>query len=251
LQVANPSELVRLTLTDRSGRSRGLPASVVTRIRDAGVFADVCGFVAPLSSVDIAGATTQRSTLAVTGNCFSMLGIHPLAGRLIEPTDDRRGAPGVAVVAYDIWDHEFAKRPLAEMDALTIDGVPSTIVGVTPKEFRGLLIGYPSHFIVPISQFVRSANPVTEVMARLKPDDTLQVAATELDARWSTLAVDIADWQQQRITVEDASTGVDYSLRSRFRMPLLVLFGVAGLVLVAACTNVASLLLARAVRYRR
>lgn len=65
------------------------------------------------------------------------------------------------------------------------------------------------------------------------------------------MAVDIADWQQHRLTVEDASTGVDYSLRSRFRMPLLVLLGVAGLVLMAACTNVTSLLLARAVRYQR
>lgn len=167
LQVANPSELVRVTLTDGFGRSRGLPASVVTRMRDAGIFADVCGFVAPLSSIEIAGATTQRSTLAVTGNCFSMLGMHPLAGRLIEATDDRRGAPGIAVVAYDIWDREFAKRPLEEVDALTINGVPSTIVGVTPKEFRGLLIGYPPHFIVPISQFASAANPVTEVMARL------------------------------------------------------------------------------------
>jgi ABC-type antimicrobial peptide transport system permease subunit len=83
------------------------------------------------------GVPQALSSIYVSGNYFSTLGVQPMAGRLLTPDDDRPESPAVAVIGYQFWQKYFGSDPSIVGSKLTINGLPFTLVGITPPGFFG------------------------------------------------------------------------------------------------------------------
>jgi macrolide transport system ATP-binding/permease protein len=201
----------------------------------------------------------------VSGNYFNGLGVLPAAGRLIAPDDDRAGAPAVAVISYTLSMARFGGPAAAPGQAILLDNIPFTVVGVTPPEFFGAdpnalpAVYLPLHANLLLLGEDRNAraeelyaNPGYDwvvPMARLRPG----VTATQAQAALSSSFVEwraATDPKRPReelptLVVKEGAGGLD-SLRRMYSRPLYLLLTLVGLILAIACANVANLLLARA-----
>jgi len=136
-----------------------------------------------------------------------------------------------------------------------VNGMPATIVGVTPKSYQGLLIGFRPQLWLPLAAERRGeGSPLLGVMARLKPGVTIEQARAEMRVldrfRIELLAQRSPNLRQLTIDLESARSGFAL-LRDRYAEPLLALAAIVGLLLLVACTNVAGILLARSTARRR
>ena len=92
-------------------------------------------------SRDGGAARRQRSARAtrygefVSGNSFETLGLRAYAGRLLQPSDDVKGAPPVAVLSFQAWEQELGRDPSVIGSSFIINGQPVTIVGIAPPGF--------------------------------------------------------------------------------------------------------------------
>jgi predicted permease len=269
LPVRAPERLLRvdsLDPADVSRQPRAIVGSIVDAIRDAHIFAGVCGFLAPLTTIDIGGRFASVSALTVSGDCFDTLGVGPALGRLLTPDDDREGAPKVIAISYDSWLQDFGGRPDVLGRTVGIEGEPFRIVGVMEKRFPGVLVGFPARVYLPLHQIklppsLSYASLGQYVFARLRDGDAASGVTARLDVEWPAWlaataparlsGADRERYLKRRPLVRSAATGIDYSLRARFGGPLMALVVIAALVLLVAAVNVANLLLARAADRRR
>jgi predicted permease len=202
---------------------------------------------------------------------FETLGVDAHLGRTLVSSDDVRGggAEGpVAVLSYDFWQRQFGGATDALGRTLALNGVPFTIVGVTPPAFSGLNVGRGIDVIVPLGSegLIAGANSGLDlggrnflsIMLRLRPGQTPEAATSLINSlrgqlRAATLPVVPAGmvdgYLRAPITLLPGSTGVS-QLRRQFEQPLWILMAVVALVLLIACANVANLLLARAAARR-
>jgi predicted permease len=212
------------------------------------------------------GETHYVEGLYVSGDFFRVLGVEPILGRLLTVEDDQRGcgSPGV-VLSEAFWKREYGGEASAIGRKILIEHHPFEIIGVTPASFYGLEVGRRFDVAVPIC-----ADPVIRgeqarvdvphewwlsVMGRLQPDWSIERASAQLAAvsRQIFEATAItrfgADEEKHYLTyhlgVLPAGTGVS-DLRKDYETPLDLLLAIAGFVLLIACTNLASLMLARA-----
>ena len=211
------------------------------------------------------GDVSQSARRSGHRGYYETLGLDPVAGRLLAAADDRPGAPLVAVLSYGYWDRQFARRPDIAGQSIRLNGVAVTIVGVSPRRFVGAEVGSIADITVPVAalpQLDPSMAPLLgpgnfwlRVLARPAPGVSNAEVAARLRAcgrasRGSGIA---PHWPASRrkelaasiFRVRPGGTGWTF-LREQYGTPLLVLMGVVGLVLLIACANVASLLLARA-----
>jgi predicted permease len=262
--AAHPEQLVRIASSEPGGRPGALIAPMVAQIRDEHIFSGLCGFLLPSNTVAVHERIATMSTMTMTGDCFATLGVGAFRGRVLTPADDLAGAPHVAVLSYEFWRREFAGNDAAIGEFVNIEGARYTVVGVAQPGFDGIMVGYPSKIFFPLANFeagLAAAFPPApimpmEVFARLPAALSRQAVTARLEARWpSWLAASVPArlsplqrdrYLARRLHVTDAATGVDYSLRPRFRQPLIALLAIAALVLLATCVNVANLQLARA-----
>jgi predicted permease len=231
------------------------------------VFAFVpMGFTPQNTTVGVNGRATQANGMMVTGEFFSGLGVTPLLGRAITHADENPGAPRVAVISYAYWTRRFARAPSVVGRNVTVNGLPFTIVGVAPQSFYGVQQGVePDLWIAfddlpnlrPWSQKPWQSNSVftarnwinLNIMGRLKPGVTHGHAQAELNVLFHHYFTE--DWKPQResqvpaFTLTPAAEGIPY-LRQALTKPLLILMVAVGMVLLIACANLATLLLARA-----
>jgi predicted permease len=272
VEVAAPRQLVELWRTTQFGSGTAFSYPAYERLRDENTVFD--GVLA-LSKNPMAGSTGSGSRAAgrfVSGNFFEVLGLTPLAGRLLSPRDDRPDAPegsAVAVLTYRFWIRAFGGSADALGQVLRIDAVPFTIVGIAPAGFDDLAVGKPADFFIPMGSepLVRRNSLLRSppaswigIVGRLKPGVTSGTAQAGLDPIFSRFMADLAATvtdaeargrlRAQRLFLQSASNGVS-DLRRDFSRPLLLLMGAVTLVLLIACANVVNLLLARGVTRRR
>jgi predicted permease len=187
----------------------------------------------------------------VPGNYFPMLGLKPAIGRLLGPEDVPANALGnVAVLSWAYWTNRFNRDPGILGKRVLMQDRPLTIIGVAPREYKGLQPGIPTDIWIP------EETGGGAMVGRLKPGVTVEQARAEAGILFRFTIEERAASdkdslvRQLKVEVEPASAGLS-RVRDRFAKPLILLMGVVGLLLMLACINIASLLLARAAARRR
>jgi predicted permease len=186
----------------------------------------------------------------ISSNLFSVLRVNLAQGRAFLPEEDRTGAAPVIILSYSFWQRHFAGRQEALGASVTLDGKLYTVVGITPAGFR--VRDSEPDVMTPLGQdtakFLQSRGPhPIGAVGRLAPGATLAEAQAELDLLGRHLAEQYKDTNANRsFVVEQLRPNV-----GDVGSTLWLLLGAVGLVLLIACTNVASLLLARAVSRER
>ena len=183
----------------------------------------------------------------VSADFFPTLGINPIVGSLFSREDDRVGGTPLVLIGEGLWKSKFGGSPSAIGRAMTLNGIGYTIAGVIPAKF-GLYSSDKTQVYVPIGQWNNSTfrnrrvGMGTSVIARLKPSVSFAAARADMDAVARNLAK----------AYPEANSGVGAAVRSlkedmvgEVAPVLLVLLGAVSFVLLIACANVASLLLAR------
>ena len=187
----------------------------------------------------------------VSGGFFQTLGVHPILGRDFNPGEDHPGGPNVVVLSYGAWLHRFGARPDAIGQTVELDNKLYTIIGVLPRSFSMALTGN-AEFWVPINTLSPHEHSRTFYnflgIGRLRDGVTAQSAQTDMTSIAKQLQ------QQYGITGRDLSAHVvplAEIVVGDVRPILLTLLGGAGLLLLIACVNVASLVLVRSESRRR
>ncbi|HEY3579614.1 MAG TPA: ABC transporter permease [Pyrinomonadaceae bacterium] len=210
-------------------------------------------------------AATRASGHLVAGNYFSLLGVTPLRGRLLTPEDDKPNASPAAVLSYRYWDQELNRDPSIVGQTFIVNGTNFTVVGIAPQEFFGVRVRKPPDFWLPLAfhpqvelrKSFLDNNQVSFLMllGRLKPGVTLDQAQAGINLQLRQYLTELAGSQlteeRQRgiqntyIKLAEGSGGIS-GLRTLYSKPLHMLMAIVGMVLLIACANVGSLLLARA-----
>jgi predicted permease len=280
LPVTEPRELVVVgDPTFVNTRSGGTPRTDVfsyplyKELRDGNsVFSGLCAAATDhrIEVETTRGVVSDEKIVGrmVSGNYFTVLGLKPAAGRLFSDSDDSsENANPVAVLGYGYWRRKFALSPSIIGKDIRLNGYPFTVVGVAPAGFDGDVVGEQMALFVPLSmqpQIVRgrhwrnSGNASwLSLIGRLKAGITPAQAEANLNivfqqavkggygALLSTDDKNAIRETRMNIHVSSGAGGVS-ALRGDYRVPLLLLMGIVGLVLLIACVNVANLLLARA-----
>lgn len=222
----------------------------------------------------------------VSGRFFEVLGVSAVRGRMLTPADDAagalsfdaaqdapsasRGADGpVAVISHRFWREHFAGADDVIGRQVTLQRRAFTVVGVMPPGFFGVDVGRMTDVMLPFaaeplmrgqeSQLASVGSSWLNVMVRLKPGQSLEQANAALrgvqpQIRAATVsgaaAARAARYLTRPLTLVNAATGKS-SLRSEFEKPLIAMIVAVGLLLLVACTNIASLLVARVLARRR
>jgi putative ABC transport system permease protein len=183
----------------------------------------------------------------VTPNLFSVLGVQPLVGRTFSEEQDRSGAQ-VVVISYGLWQRRYQGDSARIDQPILLNGARYSVIGVMPRDFvfrdRERDFWIPMHF-TPADQAMRGSH---FLVARLKPEATLDRARQEMSAIAQRLEQQYPDTNYR---VGAVVMPMKEDLLGNSRLELLVLMCAAGCVLLIACANLASLLLARAVARRK
>lgn len=267
LPVRQPQQLMFLESGDPGfKRSSNISYAALEHLRKQNqVLSDLCFFsYTTRLNASINGQVEVVEGQPVSGNFFSVLGVDAIAGRILAETDDvQNSAQPVAVISYRYWQRRFGQSPLVVGQTATLNSTPVTIVGVTPPEFFGVIVGNaPDIFIPSITadrilprRFGFRGGSLPFVLGRLRPgvsEPQANAALTLLlqQANLADAGTQLTSEKQQAIQRQPlklipASQGFNL-LRVQFSKPLKLLMVVVGLVLLIACANVANLLLARA-----
>jgi predicted permease len=262
LPVQRPNELVLVRYASKKGNIFDtLGYQDYKALRDAPEVLTGLAAVSP-AKMNLASdeATERISGQLVSGNYFPLLGVRPRIGRLIEPEDDRdAGGHPVCVISYGLWQSRFGSAIEVVGRNIEINGRSYTILGVAPVGFDGTEQGTHAQMYVPLAMTDQILPGPAELnlVGRLKPGVTLSQAQAVLDSRFAALPIaqqnftfemssrHTAPGPRARLLVMDGRQGFD-NLRFGYERPLLFLMFLVGVLLLIACANVASLLVARA-----
>ena len=196
----------------------------------------------------------RMSVGLVTGNYFEVMGLSPVLGRVTLPSDDGPGAAPVAVLAYEYWMKGFGGDSGIVGRQVTLDKKSVTVIGVLqpapffPNRIDALLnmVNSPHH----LSAFMVEgrSHRMTEVVARLTPDATVERARTEVDVVYARMRSQFVDAYDPGSHYRVAVIPFHEVLGERARLTLWLLMGAAAFVLVISAANVANLTLMRGVR---
>ncbi len=223
----------------------------------------VAMFASTFASVEIDGVVATASTDAVDGHYFDVLELRAERGRLISSAEDD-GASPIVVVTDGFWRGRMNGDPNVIGRTIKIAGQPFTVVGVTPPGFAGLrfpafaalFIPYRTAAALAVLGGANDRRQMLTVLGRRTASQSIETAQSGLRTLWDHCCatgelMTPAKGQTvaaARLTVDDASRGIPFvkmNLRGQYGRVLWALMAGVGLLLLAACANVANLLLAR------
>jgi predicted permease len=241
--------------------------------RQHGALSTVFAFEGESFQVKSGSSTEVISGQYVSGTFFDALQVPPLLGRTLNAQDDRKGgdpAGFATVISEALWTNRFHRDPEILGRRMVINTVDFTIVGVMPRSFFGADPLQRPNIFVPLADEEVLAGERSmikfgkgawwlNVMARLAPGATVEQASSQVAAATSAIlhqSVSDAGWikgmQERHIGffAKPGSTGFTY-IRLNFRKPLIAVFAMCGGILLLACLNLASLLMARGTSRQR
>ena len=190
----------------------------------------------------------------VTGNYFEVMGLSPVLGRVTLPSDDGPGAAPVAVLTHEYWMKRFGGDSGIVGRPVTVDNKSVPVIGVLqpapffPNRIDALLnmVNSPHH--VSAMMVEGRSHRMTEVVARLTPDATVERVRTEVDVVYERLRSQFKDAYDPASHYRVAVIPFHEVLGERARLTLWLLMGAAAFVLIISAANVANLTLMRGVR---
>jgi putative ABC transport system permease protein len=260
LPYPEPASIVRLSPTSAGPNSDSAfsPGDYLDYKTQSRVFAHLAAY--RQNAVDLTGRGDPVKLTAIesTGAFFDVFALPPLAGRTFGESLDRPDGPRVAVISEQLWEEHLGRAPDIVGSAIRIDGNPTTVLGIMPKAFV-----HPSRADLWIlAQREVPSVPIQiegdllaqrdvqyfSAIGRLRPGVTLSQARAELRVIGERIAREHPDTNRGEAGTVHPLQDV---LVGDVRSALLVLLGAVGFVLLIACANVASLLLARGAGRRR
>jgi putative ABC transport system permease protein len=248
LRFPRPDRLVEVHIAGSDGPRTTLPDTDFLAWRDANSTAEALA-VFNTEAVNLTGdgAPERVSAASVTDGFFHVLEAPAAIGRVFQPGDDRPGAAKSTVLSHGFWQRRFHGDANVIGRSITLAGVPHTVVGVMPQDFRFPLRTIDLWQIHTIDPPTRRGPFYTWGIARLKPGVSIQQADANLRAVEASLRRQYPsadDWRFAVVPLQDALVG-------DVRRILLLLLGSVGFLLLIATANVANLLLARAATRER
>ena len=268
---ADPNNLVDVYTTSGNNLYSNSSYPDYFDLRDSGTFASLAAYTRISLSIDANGQTEPLAGQLVSGNYFDVLGIRLASGRGFNPDDDRIGSPvRVAIVSHALWRRVFNADPSLIGQTIRLNGKAYTLIGVAPPRFVGPFLGVVTDVWVPTalqpevdpsSSAVRRAQGHAasfhlrrsrglSMVGRLPAGLAIDQAASRAEVVASRLRSAYPDSNRdRRFTIVPLGEG--RGLRASTRWTLVQLAGAVAMVLLVACVNVASLLLARALSLER
>jgi predicted permease len=231
-----------------------VPLSILERLRERhDLFAGVSGWLDQFLPVEVGNETVPAVMVRVEGDFYRVTGARAQIGRLLGPED--RGP--VAVISDQFWRTRFGHDAGVLGRAARVGGTVLTVVGVMPPQFSGMIANVSADIAVPLAAMRPSR---LEPVARLQAGVTFELARAQIRAMWPGLlartvpsGTSLTEWTAKvgsSVKVEPASHG-QFLWREEYERPLFILLGMATLLLLIVCANLAGVLLARGVSRRR
>ena len=275
LPVKDPSHLVMIWADGpnfgNNNGNRVVSYPFCQDLRKSPALESVMCFYNTREAVTIDGNTESLDVELVSGNYFETLGVKPALGRVFSSVADDQvwsGSPSI-VLSYRFWQERFGADPQVIGKKILVNNYPMEIVGVSAAGFAGADPAQSPHLRIPLlmlpvlptdgESLTDRNSHWLQAFARLSPGFTNTSASAALQPLFhQSLEVDAADpnfaklspydrslFFKRSVSVESASTGFS-NMRVQFSTALIVLMCMAGLILLVACSNVASLMIARA-----
>ena len=278
LPVANPAQLYRIGDTDNCCVNGGFVSSAGDfdifsydlykhLMAAAPEFESLAAMQSGSNTMNVRrGSGTAKPLVSeyVSGNYFSTFGMSPFAGRLMSPSDDAPNAPPVAVLSYQSWQADYSLDPSIIGATVTIQGVPVTIIGVSPPAFFGDRVssGSPA-FWLPLSAepLIERENSILHqkssnwlyAVGRVRSGTNITALQEKLSASLRQFLSSVPDYTQnggntiipkQHVVMSPGGGGIQ-SMQQQTSKGLYLLMAISVLVLMIACANIANLMLAR------
>ena len=259
--VTDPGTIVSIYTSDFSSGPYGASSypDYESLKSDATVLSGLAAEQEGSGVVQFENAVERVPVSAVTGDYFTLLGVSPAAGRLLTNADAAANAPPVAVVGFRLWRRLLSARPDAVGSPLTINGHVYTVVGIAADGFTGLDLGQPVDVWTPLTPPLASPNARgnrgLSVVGRLRPGQSVEAAQAQVTGIAARLAKAFPETNLGTLQAPTEPRPMFALPHSRlppdFRPAVqtvgAILMTAVALVLLIACANVASLLVARAI----
>lgn len=279
LPVPNPQELVVLrspgpnpgrTSSDMTDGAQAFSYPMYKDLSDRStVFTGLLACFGVDVNVTGHGTTQSGTGELVSGNYFQTLEVQPALGRVFDANDETApGANSVAVLSYAYWTRKFGADPSILNKPLQVNGTALTVVGVAARGFDGVQFGSLPDIFIPITmlnqmaptsglELENRAHHWVAILGRLKPGVSREQAQASLQPIYAPLLEEDAkllkysatsprrrQFLEKPLQLVDGATGRQV-VQPGAEEPLIVLLGMVALVLLIACANLASLLVAR------
>jgi putative ABC transport system permease protein len=280
LPVLEPERLVNLsapgpkrgsTTSNEAGSSEDIFSYPMFRDLQAqqAVFTDIAAHRQFYGDFAYDGESSAGSGMLVSGSYFSVLGLRPAIGRLLDEQDEQAiGESAVVVLSHDQWQNRFGADPEVLGRTIVVNGQTLTIVGVAPAGFTGTTVGNRAQVFVPITlRWLMEPTRARDhedrraywvyLFARLRPDISLGQADAAINTIFSGIVNELEvplqsnvpaeileQFRQRRIVLAAGERGQS-AVAAGVAEPLTLLLGVTALVLLIVCVNIANLLLVR------
>jgi putative ABC transport system permease protein len=190
----------------------------------------------------------------VNGSYFRVMGLQPALGRLLDDRDDGPNAAGAAVLTYRFWTTALKSDPgvldktvrLGTRSAVVVGVLQPTVPYPTETELIANVVTSPHHMGAQMN--TDREHRMTQIFGRLAPGATLDQVRTELRTVQTAMIQEHSESYNAKADYQITAERLRDKITSRARTVLLLLVLASGLVFVIACSNVANLLLARAIR---
>jgi len=254
LPFSDPTSLVILRSDDLSDKTHGGETSYPAFLdwRSGSHSFEAMSVWSPSNMAYTSGNQPESvPTAIVSANLFSLLGVQPLLGRTFLQSEDAPGAGQLPVMlSFAFWQSHFGGDPAVLGRSLTLDGQKYAVIGVMPPAFQFPVQATPVELWITMAHELQGKDSMASqrgvsylfMVARLKPGVEIPQAIADVTLIQERLNRQYPDNRPRGVSIQRASEAIAGAMQPA----LLILLGAVGFVLLIACANVASLLLARA-----